>query len=217
MNPDRNFPKHSLSLPIMAGILLIVMAFSFSSGGGSVWRMLVTSPSPRLAHAQDGDAKSASAKAFAAAYQVFLNPRCLNCHPAGDAPLQGDESRTHIMRVKRGPTGMGEDGLWCSTCHQTTNLPGPHMPPGGPGWQLPTRDMPMVFEKKTPRELCLQMKDPAQNGNRNLAEVLDHVRTAPIVLWGWHPGEGRTPVPIPHEEFVKNMTEWVDKGAACPE
>ncbi len=111
---------------------------------------------------------------------------------------------------------MGENGVWCSTCHQTANLRGPHMPPGAPGWQLPTRDMPMVFEGETPRELCLHFKDPAKNGGRTLEEVLEHVQTAPLVLWGWNPGEGRAPVPIPHREFVKDMAEWIKKGAVCP-
>ncbi len=160
---------------------------------------------------------SSSAKAFLEASKVFLHPRCMNCHPVGDAPLVGEESRPHLMRVKRGPQGMGEDGLWCSTCHASSGLPDAHMPPGVPGWQLPTRDMPMVFEKRTPRELCLQFKDPAQNGNRTVEEVLDHVRTAPLVLWGWHPGEGRAPVPISHDDFMKEMTVWAKGGAGCPE
>ena len=77
------------------------------------------------------------------------------------------------------------------------------MPPGGPGWQLPPEDMPMVFEGATPREICLHLKDPAQNGQRSPDEVVEHVETTPIVLWGWNPGEGRTPVPMSHEEFVK--------------
>jgi hypothetical protein len=63
----------------------------------------------------------------------------------------------------------------------------------------------------------LQLKNPAQNGNRTPKEVVEHVRTAPLVLWGWNPGSGRTPVPMPHEVFMKNMTEWLEKGAACPE
>lgn len=120
------------------------------------------------------------------------------------------------MDVKRGSDGMGKNGLWCSTCHQNENLPGEHMPPGAPGWELPPEDMPMVFEKISPRELCEHFKDPAQNGGRNPAEVVEHVRTAPLVLWGWDPGEGRTPVLMPHQEFVENMAEWADKGAACP-
>jgi hypothetical protein len=76
--------------------------------------------------------------------------------------------------------------------------------------------MPMIFEKRTARELCLQFKDPAQNGNRTPKEVVEHLRT-PLVLWGWSPGEGRTPVPVSHEVFMKNMTQWLEKGATCPE
>ncbi len=168
-------------------------------------------------YAQTPEERAASAKAFLAASQVFFNPRCVNCHPAGDAPLQGDQSRPHAMLVKRGPGGMGKAAMECSTCHQATNLAGAHMPPGAPGWQLPPEDMPMVFEKKTPHELCTQLKDPALNGNRTPSEVVEHVRTAPLVLWGWTPGAGRAPVPMAHDLFVQYMTEWLEKGAACPE
>jgi hypothetical protein len=163
------------------------------------------------------DNSEISAQAFLKALEVLKNPRCVNCHPRGDSPLQGDDSHPHAMHVVRGPEGLGKNGLWCSTCHQDRNLQGPHMPPGGPDWQLPPEDMPMVFEGSTPREICLHLKDPAQNGQRSPDEVLEHVETAPVVLWGWNPGEGRTPVPMSHEEFVKNMKEWVDNGAACPE
>jgi hypothetical protein len=169
------------------------------------------------AFAQTKEDPAASAKAFLAASQVLLHPRCVNCHPVGDSPLQGDESRVHAMNVKRGPDGMGKSAMRCSNCHQATNQPGAHMPPGGPGWHLPAEEMPMVFEKRTPRELCMQLKDPAKNGNMTLKEVLEHVQTAPLVLWGWNPGEGRTSVSMPHNEFVRHMAEWVEKGAACPE
>src|SRR2546428_9932466 len=40
--------------------------------------------------AQEDDAGSRAA--FLAAYPVFMHPRCLNCHPRGDAPLQGEDS-----------------------------------------------------------------------------------------------------------------------------
>ena len=48
-----------------------------------------------------------SKKAFIKAYSVLMHPRCMNCHPAGDAPLQGDDSHVHAMNVKRGPDGKG--------------------------------------------------------------------------------------------------------------
>ncbi len=169
------------------------------------------------AAAQTTADNAASARAFLTASQVLLHPRCVNCHPAGDAPLQGDESKPHSMNVKRGPDGKGKSAMRCSNCHQTANQPGAHMPPGGPGWHLPPENMPMVFEKRTPRDLCLQMKDPARNGNKTLKEVLEHVRSEPLVLWGWSPGEGRTPVPVPHRVFVKSMEDWVEGGSSCPE
>ena len=120
------------------------------------------------------------------------------------------------MNVKRGPDGKGKSTMRCGNCHQATNQPGAHKPPGDPDWHLPPEDMPMIFEKKTPRELCLQLKDPAQNGNRTPKEIVEHLRTS-LVLWGWNPGEGRTPVPIPYDVFMKHMTEWVEKGSACPD
>ncbi len=169
------------------------------------------------AYAQDAADTTASAAAFVAASKVLFHPRCVNCHPVGDSPLQGEEGRQHRPNVKRGPEGTGTAGLRCSVCHLTANHPGPHTPPGAPGWKLPPQHMPLVFEKLTPRQLCLQLKDPSRNGNMTIEAVLAHVREAPLVLWAWNPGEGRNPVPIPHDEFVKQMTEWVKTGAACPE
>jgi hypothetical protein len=46
---------------------------------------------------------------------------------------------------------------------------------------------------------------------------LEHVENAPLVLWGWQPGAGRTPVPGSHEEFVRAMALWVRTGGSCPE
>ncbi len=159
----------------------------------------------------------AARAAFAAAYPVFVHPRCMNCHPAGDAPLQGDDSHVHGQRVKRGPDGRGKFAAKCTNCHQHTNLPGEHMPPGNPTWHLPPPETPMVFEGKSAGDLCRQLKDPKQNGGKTLEQILQHVSEDRLVLWGWDPGDGRTKPPLTHAEFVKKMNEWIDHGAACPE
>jgi hypothetical protein len=219
MNPKVN--KHESfrrELPVIV-LATLALAATFIWFSGWVVTTGVDSNVAKSGVAQaltESDA-SASADAFLRAYTVFMHPRCVNCHPAGDQPLVGNEQiRPHAMDVKRGPDGMGKNGLWCSTCHQNENLTGDHMPPGAPGWELPPEDMPMVFEKVSPRELCEHFKDPTQNGGRNPQEVVEHVQTAPLVLWGWNPGESRTPVLMPHQEFVKNMAEWAKKGATCP-
>jgi hypothetical protein len=164
-----------------------------------------------------GAGQDASREAFLAAYPVFLHPRCVNCHPAGDAPLQGEESVPHGQGVVRGPDGKGAPAQRCASCHQDANLPGENMPPGNPHWQLPKPEMPLVFEGRTPADLARQLKDPAMNGGRTLQDLLRHVAEDSLVLWGWDPGEGRAPPPLGHAEFVAKLREWVETGAAVPE
>jgi mono/diheme cytochrome c family protein len=153
---------------------------------------------------------------FLAAYKVFMHPRCVNCHPAGDVPLQGDEGRLHMQNVKRGPRGKGLYALKCSNCHQAANVPGENMPPGNPDWRLPPPEMPMVFQGRTPGELARQLKDPRQNGGMTLEALLHHVEEDALVTWGWDPGEGRTKPPLTHAEFVRAMREWIESGAPVP-
>jgi hypothetical protein len=157
-----------------------------------------------------------SQKAFLAAYKVLMSPRCMNCHPSGDIPLQGDDSHLHTQGVKRGMDGKGVYALKCSNCHQPQNTPGLHMPPGNPKWHLPPASMKMVFQGKSPKELAAQLKDPKKNGNKTLAQLIDHVTNDKLVLGGWNPGDGRTLPPLSHAEFAKNFKAWIDKGAYLP-
>jgi len=156
-------------------------------------------------------------EAFRKAYAVLMHPRCMNCHPQGDVPLQGEDSRLHPQNVKRGVDGKGLFALKCTNCHQPTNLPGENMPPGHPEWHLPPADMPMVFEGRSPAELARQLKDPKHNGGKTLDEILHHVTHDSLVLTGWNPAEGLSKPPMSHEEFVKLMREWIEKGAGIPE
>jgi hypothetical protein len=155
-------------------------------------------------------------EAFLAAYKVFMHPRCMNCHPVGDVPLQGDDSHLHTQNVKRGPEGKGKYALKCANCHQLANLPGNNMPPGNPNWHLPPPEMRMVFQGKTPRELALQMQDPKLNGGKTLDQILHHVSEDKLVLGGWNPGDGRTKPPLTHAEFVQKMRTWIENGAPAP-
>lgn len=171
-------------------------------------------------NAADSAAKSDAAAAQAAfnrAWTVFASPRCRNCHPSGDAPLQGEDGHVHIQDVKRGPDGKGVYGMKCNTCHQVANLPGANMPPGNPKWSLPPPHMKMVIQGETAGEFCHQLKDPATNGHRTLAQVIEHVSSDDLVGWGWNPGDGRTLPPLTRPEFVAAMKTWVDNGAACPQ
>lgn len=149
-------------------------------------------------------------------YSVLEHPRCMNCHPAGDAPLQGEQSAAHQQNVQRGPDGHGLYAMKCQTCHQEHNLVGDHMPPGGPDWHLPKPEMKLVFEGRTSHELCEQLKDRKRNDNHSMQEIFDHIDKAPLVLWGWDPGNGRTPVPVSHADLMKAVRTWIDNDCGCP-
>ena len=157
-----------------------------------------------------------SVKAFMSVYKVLMSPRCMNCHPAGDQPLQGDDNHIHTMNVKRGVDGHGVYSMRCSNCHQAENDPGIHLPPGNPKWGLPPAKMRMVFQGRTPRELAIQLLDPKQNGGRTKAQVLDHITNDGLVGWAWHPGEGRSLPPMTRAALVTQTRLWIAKGAYAP-
>jgi hypothetical protein len=156
-----------------------------------------------------------SVQAFMQVYKVLTSPRCMNCHPAGDAPLQGDDSRIHIMKVQRGKDGTGVYAVKCSNCHQPTNVPGLHTPPGNPKWQLPPANMKMVFQGKKPRELALQIMDYNRNGHKNKIQLLEHGRDT-LVKAAWNMGEGRMPPPLSYDAFLMAWDTWIKKGGYAP-
>ena len=156
-----------------------------------------------------------SVNAFIQVYSVLMSPRCMNCHPSGDVPLQGDESKLHTMGPKRGQDGKGVYAMKCSNCHQPANAPGLHTPPGNPNWHLPPANMKMVFQGRTPHQLAKQLMDPKQNGNKNKEKLIAHADDG-LVLAGWSPGEGRTLPPMSHAEFKKAWVTWITKGGYAP-
>ena len=193
----------------------ILVALLFVAVGMMLANNLGSSAHPAQSAVAKNDA--AAKAAFLAAYPVFMHPRCMNCHPVGDAPLQGDDSHVHAQNVKRSSDGKGKYALRCTNCHQPENLPGENMPPGVPNWHMLPEDMKMIFEGRSAGELCRQLEDPSQNGGKSIADLLHHVGEDPLVLWGWKPGDRRTLPAISHAEFVAKMKQWADNGASCPE
>jgi hypothetical protein len=150
---------------------------------------------------------------FEEAGKVFRSPRCVNCHPAGEQPLQTDRMRPHQPRVLRGPDGHGMSGLPCGACHGRDNFH-PARIPGSSHWGMAPAQM--VFQGRSPGRICMQIKDPAQNGGRDLAALIEHVMTDSLIQWAWSPGPGRTPPPGTYGQFLALMQAWVEAGAECP-
>jgi len=145
----------------------------------------------------------------------LMSPRCLNCHPKGDVPLQGDDSQLHTMSPQRGKDGKGIYAMKCANCHQPTNIAGLNTPPGNPNWHLPPANMKMVFEGRTPNQLAKQLIDPKRNGHKTMTQLLEHANDT-LVKAGWNPGEGRTTPPLTYEAFHKAWTTWIKTGAYAP-
>jgi hypothetical protein len=159
------------------------------------------------------DPAARSAAIFTELGKVLTHPRCLNCHPAGDRPRQGDVSRLHQPPVERGADGFGLPAMRCPICHQAANFD-PGGVPGNPIWHLAPREM--GWEGKTLAEICAQIKDPARNGNRVPEALIEHIGEDHLVGWAWAPGSGRKPAPGTQKQAGALAEAWVKTGAACP-
>jgi hypothetical protein len=159
------------------------------------------------------DTAARSAALFAEVGKVLTHPRCVNCHPAGDRPHQGEQGRPHQPPVERGPDGLGLQAMRCPICHQQANFD-PGRVPGNPIWHLAPREM--AWEGKTLGEICAQIKDPARNGGRSLEALVEHIGTDHLVGWAWAPGYGRRPAPGTQKEAGALVEAWVKTGATCP-
>jgi hypothetical protein len=168
-------------------------------------------PTP-AARATDDTARSR--ELFGEMAKVLMHPRCVNCHPPDETPRQGDAHLIHDPPVLRGAANRGVVGMQCNTCHQDHNLELARIP-GAPGWHLAPPEM--VWLGRTPAQICEQIKDPARNGGKTLAQIQDHLAHDPLVGWGWAPGHGREPAPGTQAALGALAQRWIDSGAACPE
>ncbi len=185
----------------------------FSSGFGS--------PEPAAAPASAATIrakKDASAKLFLQMAVVIESPRCLNCHPAGRSPTQGDDMHLHTPPIVSDASGHGIPGLHCSACHSPSNepinMPNIKVVPGNPAWSLAPAAF--AWQHRTLHEICEQIKNPQRNGGRSLEKIHDHVAYDPLVGWAWHPGLGRKPAPMTQATFGKLVQHWINSGAECP-
>jgi mono/diheme cytochrome c family protein len=148
--------------------------------------------------------------------KVLTHPRCVNCHPAGDSPLQR-AGEPHQPPVERGPAGFGVTAMRCMTCHGAENVAfytEEGSIPGHAPWQLAPIEM--AWEGKSLAEICRQIQDPERNGGKTLAELVEHNAHDGLVGWGWEPGEGREPAPGSQMTFGELTAAWVATGARCP-
>ena len=195
---------------VLVAIVTLLMSMLSAHGVSDVAPDSLATPESFAAIA---DTTARSAALFTELGKVLTNPRCVNCHPAGDRPHQGNEGRLHQPPVERGADGHGQPAMRCSICHQNANFD-PGRVPGHPEWHLAPREM--AWEGKTLPEICAQIKDPARNGGRKVEDLIHHIGEDTLVGWAWAPGVGRAPAPGTQKEAGALVEAWVKTGAACP-
>ena len=144
--------------------------------------------------------------------KVVQHPRCVNCHPRSDRPMQGDASIPHQPHVVRGDGGMGAAGLRCTACHGAENYANV---PGRPVWFLAPAEM--AWQGKSLGEICEQIKDPERNGQRTLDDIAYHVANDELVAHGWQPPAHLEAAPGDQETFGELVQAWIEAGAHCPD
>lgn len=158
-------------------------------------------------------------------HAVATHPRCLNCHVGADnIPLWGTPAlpdRPHGMAVLAGDSRIGAEGLSCKSCHTTSTRPNlirnaaPH---AGMDWQLAPVDF--QWTDRTSTEICQQMRDPARNGGRDAAGLVEHILhdadLLGFITWSFDPGPGREPAPGTLQGHLEDMAIWTAAGMPCP-
>ena len=174
---------------------------------------------PPTAFAGITDPQARSRALFTEATKVIMSPRCMNCHPAGDRPLQGNDQHPHTPFVTRGDSGNGVPGNTCNACHTDRNFTlgdgaSYRSIPGHTRWSLAPIEM--AWEGKSQGEICAQLKDRNRNGGRDLALLHKHLAKDDLIAWAWNPGLGREPVPGTQARLGELIQAWIDTGAQCP-
>ena len=161
-----------------------------------------------------GDTAQRSVALFTELGKVLTHPRCVNCHPAGDRPRQGEMGRPAPAagRARRGRSWPRRPCAARSATRRPTSSPAACR--AIPEWHLAPREM--AWEGKTLGEICVQIKDPERNGGRSLEDLIHHIGNDTLVGWAWAPGYGRQPAPGTQKEAGALVEAWVKTGAVCP-
>lgn len=206
---NKNYMKKGLIF--LAILFLTTLALALSNENQKLDAIQYTDD--RNTPAADSD------EAFTTMMQVLTHKRCVNCHPAGNQPLQGEDSHLHNFGVQRGPDDHGVVGLQCGTCHQKENNDFSGVP-GAPEWAV--APLSMKWEGLSRVEIARSMLDRNRNGNRSLEDLVKHLTEHKLVLWAWEPGVDasgtpREKPPIPVDEYIAAVKEWAKNGAIIPE
>jgi len=129
-----------------------------------------------------------SAATFDKMMQVITHKRCVNCHPSGDTPRQGEDSHLHYFGVRRGWGLAPASMAW----ENKTNIQiaSQMMDPTRNGG----KNAQEILKHLTEDELVLWAWKPGVNDE----------------------GEPRETPPLTKDEWITTVKEWINNGAIIP-
>ena len=203
-------------LTIMLFIMAISIGFAFNSSSDNFSENELEETEEKTTADTD---REKSLAGFDKMMEVLMHKRCVNCHPAGDRPHQGEDSHVHNFNVQRGASNFGAPGFNCNTCHHEENNDMAGIP-GAPEWSLAPKKM--AWEGLSRVEIARSMMNPEINGGRDLEHLVEHLTEHELVLWAWNPGldnEGnpREKPPVSKEDYIAAVKQWAEHGAVIPE
>src|SRR6266508_991591 len=148
--------------PTIAVVYCVAVAGSISAQPSNTLQ-------PPSVFAAISDPAERSRAIFAEAAKVLTHPRCLNCHPATDRVLQGNDKHPHQPVATRDTP--------CVTCHIDRNVTlleraSYRSIPGHPRWMAAPIEM--AWEGKSVGDICRKSQDPGRTGGRTLALLHEH-------------------------------------------
>ena len=199
---------------LISGIALTLCLSTSAFAAGEEGENVTINP-PEAVSLEDGLA------AWDRVYEVASHPRCANCHtgesdrPMWSGPTYG-KARVHGMNIRAGESRIGAEFLLCSTCHayREDGNDAPHMAPQvAMNWQLAPVEA--DWFGRSSDEICVQLRDPELNGDRDYLDLASHLDHDLILHWAWNPGGGREHAPYSLQEHVDDILAWGVAGYPC--
>ena len=178
-------------------------------------------PPPRLRHGTRRRAPTGLA-AFETVRAVLQHPRCQNCHPAGDAPLQGDDGprarAERAARARRARHGRRASARRATARRTRPSSYGAHIPPGvATGWHMPPPEEKMVFVGVRAARAVRADQGPGAQRRQGHGRAAHAPRRSARDL-GLEPGlRPRAGVHAVAQTFLAAWETWAAAGAPCPD
>ena len=152
--------------------------------------------------------------------KVVTHPRCMNCHPAGEHPTQGNDQHEHMPPTCAARPASASPGVLLGLPHREELHAGRHRRDATRAFRAiragSSRRSRWRGRASRSARSASSSRTRSATAARSLALLHEHFAKDDLVAWGWAPGEGREPAPGTQQQLGELAQAWIDTGAECP-